>query len=159
MVGIKGRSGGKAVTLEAKQLKAAATAAREAKRAEAQAAAAADRNALGPPLTYGDLLKSEQVLGERTQNRRREVEVQRAEAELEEALLKLSISKGEVIPKEELDRAMVKFRDSWWREVQQVSGLVLPRLSDIPGEIRARVKSAIDAEVAAAAERVKASMA
>ena len=95
--------------------------------------------------SYLDAKAREQSNGELLANDRRK-------HELDEA-------RGKVIPRSELDRAIKKIRDAWWREVQQVAGLVLPRLADLPGDARARVKSAIDTEVAAAADRVKASMA
>ena len=85
--------------------------------------------------------------------------VEQAEVELQEAKSKLALTNGRQIPRADLDRAIKRIRDAWWREAQQIPGMVLPRLADVPAEFRARVKQAIDAEVAAAADRVKASMA
>jgi hypothetical protein len=167
MTGIKGRSG-KATTLAAKQAKSAGGAKGGRGRSSAPSlppSTATDPlsddpvQRLGKPLTWGDELKRAQVDGERTQNRRREVEVQRAEVELRRAREEADEASGRRVLRTDMDAAVKKVRDAWWREAQQIAGLCLPRLTDLPGDIRARIKAAIDAEVSAAADRVKASMA
>ena len=106
---------------------------------------------LGLPQSYGDALKRLQLDEQVSINKRREVELAKAKVDLDE-------HRGRLVPRDDLTRAVAKIRDAWWREAQQVAGMALPRLADLPGEVRARVKIAIDAEVAAAAERVKVSM-
>lgn len=116
MSGIKGRSGGKATTIEEKQAKSAATAAREARKREI----AATKRKLGQPVTYGDLLKSAQVDGELLQNDRRAIEVQRAEVELARA-------------KDERDtaRGLLRTRDEHLDAVRAITGEIIARLSII----------------------------
>jgi hypothetical protein len=155
------RSGGKATTREAKAAKVAAAAARWGNAPGAPMKKAIETTALeslsdhdaaiGLPVTWGDSLKRKQVVEQDLINDRRRVE-------LEEAKMKLESARSRLVDRAELDRAVAKVRDSWWREAQQIPGLVLPRLTDLPGETRARVKVAVEVEVAAAAERVKASM-
>lgn len=154
MPGIKGRSGGKATTAEEKAKKSAAAQAREARRAKINAT----KGKLGDPVTYGDLLKSVQVDGELLQNERRAIEVQRSEVELQRAKDEAEQARGSWVLKTEKDKAIASIRDAWWREVQQVAGLALTRLSALPAETRAQIKAAVDAEVAQAAERVKSTL-
>lgn len=165
MAGIKGQSGGKALTAEDKAKKAAATAAREAKRREKLSAPAVldprsedPKKRLGLPLTWGDELKRRQVEGETIQNKRRQVEVSRAEVELQRAKDEAQEARGKLVERSELDRLAAKIRDAWWREVQQVGPQSLLKLADLSAEIRARVKDVVAAEVIAAAERVKAAI-
>lgn len=106
---------------------------------------------MGRPVTWPDALKRMQLIEQDILNERREVE-------LEEARLKYSVAAGKMAERAELERAVLKVRDAWWREVQSVAGMVLQRLSALSGDDRAAIKSAVDAEVAAAAERVKSSM-
>jgi len=116
MVGIKGRSGGKATTKEAKALKAAATRTREERKARVNAL----KGKIGDPVTYGDLLKSVQVDGEMIQNERRAIEVERAMVELGRA-------------KDERDLAAGKQVSREWhaKEVMSMAELFLARLSQI----------------------------
>lgn len=72
--------------------------------------------------------------------------------------LRLEIERGRLVPKTELDRSVLMVRDAGWSESQQIAGLILARLSGLPGEVRAAVKAAADAEVAAWAERWKRSV-
>ena len=106
---------------------------------------------MGRPVTWGDALKRMQLVEQDIINERREVE-------LDEARLKFSVAAGKMVERAELERAVLKVRDAWWREVQSVAGMVLQRLSAMSGDDRAAIKLAVDAEVAAAAKRVKASM-
>jgi hypothetical protein len=75
---------------------------------------------LGKPVTWGDELKRQQVEGERIQNRRRQVEVQRAEVELAKAQDERDIASGRQVTKE-------------WHatEVRALSELFVSRLSQI----------------------------
>lgn len=114
---------------------------------------------LGKPLTWGDELKRQQVEGEKIANRKREVEVSRAEVELQRAKDEADQSRGRLVDRADLDRAVAKSRDAWHRETGQAAGLVLLRLADLPAELRARIKQSVESEMAAAAERVKASLA
>lgn len=97
MVGIKGKSGGKATTPEAKALKSQAARVREERRAKTVAI----KGQLGDPVTYGDLLKSVQVDGELLQNERRAIEVQRAEVELAKAQDEHDKERGNLLTKEQ----------------------------------------------------------
>lgn len=109
MPGVIGRSG-KATTLEAKLAKAEGG--RKAGRGRplngpALPPPTGDPTAddpverLGKPMTWGDELKRQQVEGERIQNRRREVEVQRAEVELAKAQDERDLTNGKRLTKEQ----------------------------------------------------------
>jgi hypothetical protein len=74
------------------------------------------------------------------------------------AAVSLEREAGRLVERGDLDRAVAKIRDAWWREAQQIAGLLILRLADLPAEQRARIKVAAEAEVGAAAERVKAAM-
>jgi hypothetical protein len=55
---------------------------------------------LGKPVTWGDELKRQQVEGERIQNRRRAVEVERAEVELTRAQDERDEARGKLLTRE-----------------------------------------------------------
>lgn len=118
MVGVKGKSGGKAKTPAEKAKKAAAGQLSHGKSAPPSAPtppAATDPHAddpilrLGKPQTWGDELKRQQVEGERIQNRRREIEAKRAEVELATALDKANEARGKLWTSEQ-----VRVRDEKW---------------------------------------------
>jgi hypothetical protein len=140
MAGIKGRSGGKATTLEAKQLKSAATAAREARKREI----AATKTALGPPVTYGDLLKSAQVDGELLQNDRRAIEVQRAEVELARAQDERDIARGLLITQED---HLAQAKEIVDRILSHLPIIVDAALAQHPPERQPTVRHALDQAV------------
>jgi len=73
---------------------------------------------LGKPVTWGDELKRQQVEGERIQNRRREVEVQRSEVELAKA-------KDE----RDLARGALKTRDEFRASITAIVEEIVSRLS------------------------------
>lgn len=106
---------------------------------------------MGRPVTWGDALKRMQLVEQDIINERREVELEKSRMEFDAA-------RGLLVERSELDRALAKLRDAWWREAQQIAGLSVARLATLPGDVRAMVKVAIESEVAASAERVKASM-
>lgn len=121
MSGVIGRSG-KATTLDAKLAKAAGG--RKAGRgrplnAPALPPATGDPTAddpvarLGKPLTWGDELKRQQVEGERIQNRRREVEVKRAEVELLKSRDERDLARGAL-------KTKVEFRESVTTIVEEI---------------------------------------
>lgn len=157
MTGIKGKSGGKALTAEAKAKKAAAGASRGASQISTplDPTARDPEKRLGLPVTWGDELKRRQVEGEAIQNRRREIEVQRAEVELENAKTEAQESRGRLVDRSELDKVAAIIRDAWWRESQRIPGEILAALTSLPIEDRERVKRAADAAIVSAAERVK----
>jgi hypothetical protein len=84
-------------------------------------------------------------------NERREVELETAQASLDE-------QRGRLVERTELDKLAAKIRDSWWTELASTSSLVLARFSDLPVEFRARLKQSIDQELGKAAERVRVAM-
>jgi hypothetical protein len=137
MAGVKGRSG-KATTLEAKLAKAAGGAKGGGNRSRQPAlppSTATDLASddpvkrLGKPLTWGDELKRQQVEGERIQNRRREVEVQRAKVELATATDKARESSGKLRTME-----WIRERDEKWnRAVEDRLDLVERILDTIDG--------------------------
>ena len=106
---------------------------------------------MGRPVTWGDALKRLQLVEQNIVNDRREVE-------LDEARLKFAVAAGKMVERAELERAVLKVRDAGWSEAQRIAGMVLARLSDLSGDDRARIKTAIEGEVAGWAERVKAAM-
>lgn len=146
MVGIKGRSGGKATTPEAKALKSAATAAREERRRKT----AALKGKLGDPVTYGDLLKSVQVDGELLQNERRAIEVQRAEVELAKAQDERSIARGDLISRE---RHLDQVRETIDRVLALLPVITDAALAQHPPERQPTVRHAIDQAVREFRER------
>lgn len=72
--------------------------------------------------------------------------------------LDLQATRGRLVPRSELDLMAKKIRDSWWREAQQVATATLSDLADLPMDVRTKVKASIEAQVLAAASRVKAEM-
>lgn len=106
---------------------------------------------IGQPVSWGDALKRMQLIEQDIINERREIELETAQAALDE-------QRGRLVERAELDKLAAKIRDSWWSELAIISGLVLAKFSDLPMEIRARLKQGIDQELAAASERVRMAM-
>lgn len=164
MTGVKGRSG-RAKNLDGIKDKVRAAKARWAQEIppprdpEVEASIAGDElitieqhdKLLGKPMTYGDALKRLQLVEQHTINQRRAEELAQVRFDNAER-------RGLYVERKEMDRMAGRIRDAWWQEVQQVAGLALARLADLPGEARVRVKQAIADEIAAAAERVRTSL-
>ncbi len=99
---------------------------------------------VGPPKDWPDARTLEQVRGEIIKTSHNALDLQAA--------------RGRLVERGELDKMASKIRDSWWREAQQIAPAALADLADLSIETRAKVKTAIEAQVAAAASRVKAEM-
>ena len=116
MSGQKGRTG-RAITPEAKATKARATAVREAARGldreERRAAmppekAAANNSVkrLGQPMTWGDELKKQQVIGVTKENKKKDVELQMAMVGLAKAKDERAVANGKRLTRSEHDEAI-----------------------------------------------------
>jgi hypothetical protein len=156
MAGIKGRSG-RVTTAEQKEARAAAGRASHGlppnpPPLDPEADDPVAR--LGRPITWGDELKRAQVEGERTQNRRRQIEVERAAVELERARDEADEARGKLIPRKDLEAALSSIRDAWWRSAQVITSDLLAALPGLPIEAREQVRRAADAAIIKAAERV-----
>lgn len=149
MVGIKGRSGGKALTPEDKAKKMAAAAARVAQDLPPPDPAHADADdpvlRLGKPLTWGDELKRQQVEGERIQNRRRHVEVDRAAVELARAQDERDEARGKLVLKTDRDKALADLAAVM---VADLSILVDAGVALVPVEHRPQARHLMDKAVA-----------
>lgn len=154
MTGIKGRSGGKATTLDEKAQKAKATAAREEKRnaKRPETPHGSDPTSddpvvrLGRPVTWSDELKRQQVVGERIQNRRREVEVQRAEVELARAQDEHALARGDLRTREQFRESVAAIVAAM---VEASSSLTLAAISSHPPERQPAARHQFESALAA----------
>jgi hypothetical protein len=103
---------------------------------------------IGRPMTWPDALKRLQMVEQHIINDRREVELERTRAELDEAM-------GRLVPRADLDAAIASIRDAWWRSAQQITSDVLSALPGLPLEARELIRKATDDAVQRAAARVK----
>ena len=108
-------------------------------------------DAVGAPVDWGAAKRREEVRGELTLNETRCVSLYAARLELDK-------QRGKLVPKTELERLAAMIRDAWWSEAQQIGPQVMLALSDLSGEMRARIQAAINAQVEAAASRVRDAM-
>ena len=98
-------------------------------------------NTVGDPIDWPGCEKVEKVLGEVIKN--------------QDAQISLDQTRGLLVPRKELKTAAHGIREAWWKEVQQIGNRVLLQISDLSNDDRARVKNAIEKEVATCAERAK----
>jgi hypothetical protein len=68
----------------------------------------------------------------------------------------LAAARGRWCERSELDATARLMRDLFWSEMQHLDSLVLAELSDLPLEVRARIKDAVGRQVIVAAGRVQA---
>lgn len=135
MTGVKGRSGTRSTPEQKARASAAAKVASDARWSAGSAqpgqpgiAAMLDPESddpdkrLGKPMSWGDELKRQQVEGEKIANRKREVEVQRAEVELARAQDERDEARGKLLT-----------RDDHRASVQTVVEKILANLSIITG--------------------------
>jgi hypothetical protein len=108
---------------------------------------------LGRPVTWGDELKRQQVEGERIQNRRRQVEVDRAAVELARAQDERDTARGKLLPADEARAAM---RDLAAVLLSHVPVIVDAALALVPVEAQPTARLKLDAAVAEFRRRAEA---
>jgi hypothetical protein len=151
MPGVKGKSGGKATTAAEKAAKSAAARAREERRKQI----AATKTDIGPPVTYGDLLKSIQCDGELLQNDRRAIEVERAAVELAKARDDRDLARGAMKTRTEYREAITAIVEEI---VSRLSILTDAAVSTHSPEQQPRVRHLMDAAARQLREEVRAKL-